>query len=142
MDREGMAGELKDLDWSKVDLAKVTGDQMERWEKLFIDFFSMHTKDEIGQFAKENGATISPVYTIKEVVKHSQLEERGFWSEINYPQLNADLTHPGGFCKLSNASCGLRRPAPAIGEHNLEIYEKELGISRDELIILFEAGVI
>jgi hypothetical protein len=32
--------------------------------------------------------------------------------------------------------------APLIGEHNLEIYEKELGISREELTILKQGGVI
>ena len=36
----------------------------------------------------------------------------------------------------------IRRRAPLIGEHNLEIYEKELGLSRQQLTVLKESGVI
>ena len=34
------------------------------------------------------------------------------------------------------------RRAPLIGEHNEEIYVKELGLSHDDLIALVEAGII
>lgn len=142
MDTEGVAGELKDLDWRKIDLSKVTEDQMNRWEQLFLDFFSKHTKEEIARKAVEKGATISPVHTVDDVVKYIQLQERGFWTEIAHSQLNPPVTYPGAFLKSDKVFCGPRRSAPSIGEHNLEIYEMELGLSRAELITLKGVGVI
>ena len=34
-----------------------------------------------------------------------------------------------------------RRP-PLVGEHNYEVYCKELGLSRDELVRLAESGIV
>jgi len=49
---------------------------------------------------------------------------------------------PGGFVKLSDGECRIRRRAPLIGEHNEEIYGKELGLSRRELLALKERQII
>jgi crotonobetainyl-CoA:carnitine CoA-transferase CaiB-like acyl-CoA transferase len=39
-------------------------------------------------------------------------------------------------------TCGIRRRAPLIGEHNEEIYKKELGLSAEELMVLKQSGII
>jgi crotonobetainyl-CoA:carnitine CoA-transferase CaiB-like acyl-CoA transferase len=50
--------------------------------------------------------------------------------------------YPGAPFKLSNGGWKIARRAPLIGEHNEEIYVKELGFSKDELVLLKEANVI
>jgi crotonobetainyl-CoA:carnitine CoA-transferase CaiB-like acyl-CoA transferase len=71
-----------------------------------------------------------------------QLTARKFWVEVEHPELNTTLTYPGSFVNSSEASPRITRRAPLIGEHNEEIYEKELGISKEKLVILKQAGVI
>jgi crotonobetainyl-CoA:carnitine CoA-transferase CaiB-like acyl-CoA transferase len=36
----------------------------------------------------------------------------------------------------------ISRRAPLIGEHNKEIYQEELGFSREEMLLLKEARII
>jgi crotonobetainyl-CoA:carnitine CoA-transferase CaiB-like acyl-CoA transferase len=43
---------------------------------------------------------------------------------------------------MSKTSCGISRRAPLIGEHNQEIYEGELGFSKEEMLSLKQAGII
>jgi crotonobetainyl-CoA:carnitine CoA-transferase CaiB-like acyl-CoA transferase len=70
-----------------------------------------------------------PVLTPKDILKFSQLESRGYWEEVHHPELGCSITYPGFFLKhrrrwLETSPCTL------IGEHNEEIYTKELGLSK------------
>jgi crotonobetainyl-CoA:carnitine CoA-transferase CaiB-like acyl-CoA transferase len=52
------------------------------------------------------------------------------------------ITYPGGFARFTEAACGIRFRAPLIGEHNDEVYKKELGLSTEELVALKQRSVI
>jgi crotonobetainyl-CoA:carnitine CoA-transferase CaiB-like acyl-CoA transferase len=56
--------------------------------------------------------------------------------------MSTRMSYPGAFVKASQAPSRAVRRAPMIGEHNKEIYEDELGLSRDTLCRLKEAGII
>ena len=43
---------------------------------------------------------------------------------------------------MSESLNEIDRRAPLIGEHNYEIYVKELGLSVDELVTLKQGGII
>jgi len=73
--------------------------------------------------------------------KYPRLREGDFWREINHPELNDTITYPGPFVKLSETSCDIRCSAPRIGEHNLEVYG-ELGLGREELVMMKQTGII
>ena len=83
-----------------------------------------------------------PVATTGDMLENPQLAARGFWVQIEHPELGASITYPGAFGHFSEAPIRITRRAPLIGEHNEEIYGKELGISKDRLLILKQAGVI
>jgi len=51
------------------------------------------------------------------------------------------LPFPGGFALFDGERPALRRPAPRVGEHNVEIYG-EAGVTPDELAQLRAAGTI
>jgi crotonobetainyl-CoA:carnitine CoA-transferase CaiB-like acyl-CoA transferase len=44
--------------------------------------------------------------------------------------------------RYSEASHPVHCAAPLVGQHNEEIFMGELGLSRDELLALYAAGVI
>jgi formyl-CoA transferase len=70
------------------------------------------------------------------------LKSRDFWVEVNHPELSTSITYHGAFAKLSQTPITIKRRAPLIGEHNLDIYQGELGLSRSRLAALQQAGVI
>ena len=143
MDEEGMAGFLKEVkDWQTFDLSKMTQEEADRWEEQFVKFFSQHTKSEIFERAIAKKMHISPGFTPKELLEYEQLVDRSYWTQVEYPELNSAIVHPGDFCKFSETPLQRLARAPLIGEHNKEIYEKELGFSKNETILLRERSVI
>ena len=81
------------------------------------------------------------VDNMKDLFQNPQLAASGFWKEIEHPELNSSIAYPEYFVKSSLLECGIRHRAPLIGEHNHEIYG-EIGVSKDELLLLNQAGVI
>jgi crotonobetainyl-CoA:carnitine CoA-transferase CaiB-like acyl-CoA transferase len=76
------------------------------------------------------------------MLEFEQLNIRDYWEEVEHPELDAAITYPGAFVKMTEAPCRIRRRAPLIGEHNEEIYLRELGFSVKELLVLKQAKVI
>lgn len=142
MDREGMAGGLKEVDWDSLSMAELTQKQCDAWEDLFGAFFLRHTKAEIYEWALEHEALIAPGYNPEELAAYQQLLDRNFWVEVEYPEIETAIIHPGPFCKIEEAPLETSRRAPLIGEHNQEIYQEELGFSREELTLLKTGGII
>lgn len=69
------------------------------------------------------------------------LHQRGFFVEVDHP-LAGRAEYPGMGPRLSETQFQVRRPAPLLGQHNLEIYGDELGYTTEELAQLRAAGVI
>ena len=101
-----------------------------------------HTKAELFEGALKNGVQLYPVSTPADMLESPQLAARKFWEKVEHPELGTTITYPGAFANASEAPPKISHRAPFIGEHNQEIYEKEMGISKDKLLILKQAGVI
>lgn len=143
MDGKGMAPEfLKRKDWRSFNIAEVQQEEIDRMEEPISRFFRGVTKKEFFAAVIEREMLGYPVATVEEISSDPQLKARGFWQEVDHPELGAALAYPGGFAKFSEAPCRVWRRAPLIGEHNEEIYCGELGLKRQELEKLKEQGVI
>lgn len=143
MAEEGIAEEsLLHTDWDAFDMATATQEQFDRFARPLEDFLLKHTKRELYDEALRRGIMLYPLYTIKEIQEDPQLDIRGFWEQVDHPELSTSIIYPGSFIQLSGATCRIRRRAPLIGEHNEEIYERELGFSREELVVLKQGGII
>lgn len=68
-------------------------------------------------------------------------KERGFWLEVDHPE-HGKTRYAGAPWKLSETPVQSRRPAPRLGQHNLEIYGDELGLSTEEISALRLARII
>jgi crotonobetainyl-CoA:carnitine CoA-transferase CaiB-like acyl-CoA transferase len=75
-------------------------------------------------------------------LQSDQLKSREYWVDLEHPELGTKITYPGPFVKLSETPIRINRRAPLIGEHNEEIYIKELGMTHKELQALKRAKVI
>jgi len=143
MDSEGMAPDfMKNKDWSTWDFATINQEELDAYEKPITDFLKKYTKQELFEQALKRRIMIYPISTAKDAFKDPQLEARDFWTEVEHPELNATLRYPGAFAYLPESPCSIRRRPPLIGEHNEEVYHKELKIPKKELILLKQNGSI
>ena len=106
-------------------------------------FFLTKTREELVQASIERRILLFPVATQEDILKHPHLEARDYFREIAHPELDSTVTYPGLFVKDREGSrLGFRKRPPLIGEHNLEIYQGELGLTSEDLATLKEGGAI
>jgi crotonobetainyl-CoA:carnitine CoA-transferase CaiB-like acyl-CoA transferase len=115
---------------------------MDRWENGFTKFFIKHSKAELHNEAVKRGIMLYPLNKPDDLLNEEQLCRREFWAHVEHPELEENITYPGAPFKLSQTPWHITGRAPLIGEHNDEIYRKELGLSNTDLRLLKEQGVI
>lgn len=143
MTEENMVNDyLMKIDFPNWDVFKITQEEMDKVEEPIYKFFMNHTKDELQREGAKKKVPIVPVSSVSEVVNSEQLKAREFWIGVEHPELGETIRYPGFAMKLSQAPCQVRYRAPLIGEHNLEIYQNELGLSKKQLLYLVQSKVI
>ncbi|MBI2907236.1 MAG: CoA transferase [Chloroflexi bacterium] len=147
---------IRGYQWKRF-LEMVGGGQVPDWyasDPRFTDRFEMgrkyadelderlapwlmsHTKEKIFALCREGHVPFAPVYTVAEEVDHPHLNQRGFFTEVEGLQM------PGRPFLMSGTPWRMQRPAPALGEHNEQVYCERLGYSKAELAALRQAGTI
>jgi crotonobetainyl-CoA:carnitine CoA-transferase CaiB-like acyl-CoA transferase len=69
------------------------------------------------------------------------LQARDFFVDVNHPVVG-QAKYPGMSVRLPGEDIADSQPAPLLGQHNSEIYGRELGYSAQDLISLRQHGVI
>jgi crotonobetainyl-CoA:carnitine CoA-transferase CaiB-like acyl-CoA transferase len=103
-----------------------------QWGKL-------HTKNEIFEEAVRRELPVAPVRTIAELTEDSQLNCRGFFKDVDHPVIGR-IKYPQPPYPLEGVSRKIK-PAPSIGQHNIQVY-KEIGFSKEDILILKGTRVI
>ena len=139
MEGDGMAGDLTEKEWHDEEYRLKHLDHvievLEKWTRTH----SVKDLFKLGQLMRFPWA---PVYSPKEVLDSPQLKARGFFAEIDHPEVSASLKYPGIPYKFDSSVLNQRRRAPFIGEHNARIYGAELGFTEKELKRLFSIRAI
>ena len=133
---------LRDFDWQGFDVTQMTQDILDRITEPTRRFFKKRTKAEIYHRALTRRIQLYPLSTSADIAVDPQLAGRGYWVDMEHPDLGRTIRYPGAFVQASETPARVSCRAPRVGEHNREIYEQELGISNDELVELKKAGVI
>ncbi|MGH7949239.1 MAG: CaiB/BaiF CoA transferase family protein [Candidatus Binataceae bacterium] len=136
----------RDKDWIGYVEALFSGaETIEEWTRVtevVRSFTRSHTKAELLALALEKGFLIAPVWTVKEVVESPQLAARSYFQDIEHPEHGRSFRYPGPFVKFGATPIEYRRRPPRIGEHNREVYRKELGLNETEVAELERRGVV
>jgi crotonobetainyl-CoA:carnitine CoA-transferase CaiB-like acyl-CoA transferase len=140
--QDGYMLELKDFDWASLDSRTMTQGDADHMAYLLEEFLMTKTKAECLERAVEHGLMLVPVNNFRDVLESPQMAYRGFFKEVEHPEFGETITYPAFPVIMNGTYPGIQRRAPLIGEHNEEVYEKELGISREQLVILKNRGVI
>ena len=145
MGEDGLdTADLNAIDWEEMGYGAITPELMAQLGGPLGDFFKGHTRAELVQGSLDRRILLFPVATPAALQGHPQLEARGYFKELDHPELGVAVQYPGAFIKSGDGVdiAGLYRRPPLIGEHNLEIYQEEIGLSRAEIESLKRGGVI
>jgi len=139
MDTEGMSGDLKEERYKEEEYRFRNLDHImeiiQQWTKT-------HTTNELFELGQLMHFPWGPVYSPEEVLDSRQLIERGFFIDVDHPEIGASIRYPGVPYKFNLFSLNQWKRAPFIGEDNIKIYQEELGLSEEEIRRLSTNNVI
>jgi benzylsuccinate CoA-transferase BbsE subunit len=140
MDSYGLAGDLMDERYQ--DPVVIQESTHHIVEEVIANFIANITSDEAYHGAQERGFSWGAVRSPDEVLEDPHLEDRGFWHEVEHPELGRSFLYPGPAAIYNGSPWRISRRAPMIGEHNEEVFCEELGLAQQELALLAENGVV
>ena len=155
MESEGMAADLRADKYAPV-IALIMGvsvlevgkglrdypEEADHIDEVWGSFLKTHTMEELFVGAQTRGVRLMPVNDAKSIVEDIGLKERKYFVDVSHPELNETFTYPGAPYTLSETPWHISRRAPLIGEHNFDIYVKELGYDLKHIEDLKQNGTI
>ena len=135
---------LQAFDWESMGYGRITPEVMDTVVGPMAEFFLGYTREELTRESLARRILLFPVATPSDLRRHPQLEAREYFTSLPHSELGVSVDHPGAFIKSGDGKplAELRRRAPLVGEHNLEIYGGELGLSSADMESLRRSGVI
>ena len=131
MERDGMAGDLMDEQYN--DHFVLRGEHSAHIEELIEAWALTHSRQDITEFGQSNHHPWGPAATADEILENEQLWGRGYLTTVEIGDDGPSMVYPGDPYRLTEFEQPVRRPAPAPGEHNVEILSGILGLSTDEI---------
>ena len=102
------------------------------------EVFRTKTRAEWKAFNDEHDAMIEPILELDEALESELVREREMTVSYEQPELG-EVKQLGFPIKLSRTPAGIDRPAPALGQHTMEVLA-EAGFSTEEVEALAESG--
>lgn len=158
MKQEGMAEDLDEPRWrdqlGNMNMRELTAavsdpermaelrEKFDHVDTVLGRFYARFDKRYLYEEGQRRRLLLGPVNTVKDLVENPQLNARDWYRRIEHPELGESVLYPGPPFRLSRSPWQIGRRPPLLGEHNVEIWEQELGYRRDQLITLAGAGVL
>jgi crotonobetainyl-CoA:carnitine CoA-transferase CaiB-like acyl-CoA transferase len=141
LDSVGEAADLADEKYKDMDY-QIRPEVRQHITEVTDTFTKAHDKKWICEEGQKRHIIAIPCNNAEDVVKNPQLVERSYFVDVEHPELRDTLQYPGAPYRLGRTPWRINRRSPLIGEHNMNIYVKELGFTKKELAVLKERGVI
>ena len=127
---------LEDEDWMGYTLNNLHGRPVTHpLEEVMVPinrYILTRTKNQLLERSVRERVSIAPVYTVEELTRFRQLEERGYW--LSAPLADGqEVQAPGVFARPSETPMKVRRWPPKLGEHNSEVLGGTLGYPPSEI---------
>ncbi len=90
---------------------------------LVEEWTMQRDKMDIMDICQAEGAPVTAVFTIDELISHPHLRTRDYFTEIEHAELGR-LEYMGAPFKLPDCPGGPPTPAPLLGEHNEIVFEE------------------
>src|SRR5579863_8843 len=136
---DGMAQDLVEPQWIDVvyraEHAEHLFDVLDEWVKNY-------TCDELLEHAQTLRLPYASVRHPEALFTDEQLAARGYFVEVEHPELGRSFRYPGAPYLFSGSRWRLYRRPPPLGEHTNEVLRDELGLDAGELAALAAEGII
>ena len=136
---DGKAEDLTAPEWEDVfkrrQDAEHLFDVLDQWVKNY-------SRDELLERAQLLRLPYASVRKPEDLFDDEQLLSRGYFHEVEHPELGRTFRYPGAPYLFSGSPWRVTRRPPLVGEHTGEILGGELGMTAEELAALAAEGVI
>ena len=129
LDSYGMAGDLTDPKYQDPTVIEANKDYI--IEELVANFIASLPAEEVYHAAQERGFTWGAVRAPEELLDDAHLHDRGFWKQVEHPDLGRSFIYPGEAALYTGSPWRISSRAPLIGEHNQAIFCGELGFPQE-----------
>lgn len=130
--------ELKGDKWLAMEFRNANPDIIDAY---VTEYTMAHGKMEIAEMCQAKGVPCAPVNDPGDLYKDPHIKRRGTFVEIEHPVAGRfPVVRPVSV--FSGTQCRIVRSAPMLGQHNLEVYCGELGMTEVELDQAKAAGVV
>jgi crotonobetainyl-CoA:carnitine CoA-transferase CaiB-like acyl-CoA transferase len=130
-----------DLDDEKYQNPEILNGSMAHVIEVAERFFAATSSEDVYHGAQQRGFALGPVRAPEDVANDEHFRDRGFFVEVEHPELGRTYEYPGAAAIFHASPWRIRRRAPLIGEDNLAVFG-ELGVTPSELVVLRESGTI
>jgi len=111
-------------------------------EQILESWYMQHTATEVVDTLLAQGIPAGPLMSIKELSEDPHFNDaREMFPTMQQPGVG-DFRVTAVPIKFSETPTTIYRPAPALGEHNEEVYQEYLGFDQEKLAQLKEQGII
>ncbi|MGD9118003.1 MAG: CoA transferase [Dehalococcoidia bacterium] len=110
-------------------------------DSLIGEWTQKHTAEEAMALIQKQGVAAGVVQDARDLAKDPQLKERGFFVELDHPELGRTISDANPI-RLSETPPVYSQSAPLLGQDNEYVYGELLGLSRGDIDRLKEQGVI
>jgi crotonobetainyl-CoA:carnitine CoA-transferase CaiB-like acyl-CoA transferase len=144
MDEHGKAEDLHDPRFADIvtEITHRRGENAARVAEVIGNFVQSLTAEEVYRGGQRLHLPYAPVRSPDENLDDPHWQDRGFFVEVEHPEIGRTVRYPGAPYRFTRTPWQMRRRAPLLGEDNISVYCDDLGVSREELKALYEAGAV
>ena len=109
-------------------------------DRILTETFAQHEKYDLFYRANQRrGFIYGVVQDPSEVHSNPQYRHRGYFSAVEH-SVAGTADYPGAPFGMLGTPWEVKSPVPTLGQHNGEVFCRELGMSQAELALLTDAG--
>ena len=111
-------------------------------DRILRDAFRQYGKEDLFYRAnRRRGLIYGIVQDAAELHENPQYRHREYFVDVDHP-VAGKANYPGAPFGMSKTPWSVDGSAPTLGQHNIEVYVNQLGLSKEELGQLVAAGVV
>jgi len=113
---------------------------VEEFSAYLYGWLASRTKREVWAEARRAKVLCGPLFTIADLFQDPHFRGRGFWEDVAHSEMGA-FEMPGRPFIMNDSPWELRRPAPLLGQHTVQVL-REIEFPESQIDALLEARVM